>query len=279
MKRIIGINLAVVLILTTLLGCGRKENTGITVISREEGSGTRSAFAELMGILSDGTDNTTQTAEITNSTSVMIATVEGNVNAIGYISLGSMNDSVKAVKVDGVEATAENIKNGSYPAARPFIVASKDNLSRETRDFVDFILSTEGQKIIEEAGYISAAESGGYNGGGMRGRITLAGSTSVAPVMEVLAEAYRELNPDVEIEIQQTGSSAGMISAIEGVCDLGMASRRLKDSETEAGLTPIVIAMDGIAVIVNRKNSVDSLTGQQIKKIFTGEITDWSEIG
>jgi phosphate transport system substrate-binding protein len=259
-------------------GCGGKGSTAITVVSREEGSGTRAAFVELMGILSDGVDNITPDAEITNSTAVMIATVESNVNAIGYISIGSMSGSVKAVKVDGVAATPENVKNGSYPVARPFIVAAKDGLSRTARDFVDFVLSDEGQSIVEEEGYIGVWGGGKYKGAGMRGKVALAGSSSVAPVMEVLAEAYRELNPEVEIEIQQTGSSAGMIAAIRGVCDLGMASRKLKDSELAAGLKPVVIAMDGIAVIVNKARGVDSLTSRQIRKIFTGEITDWSEI-
>ncbi|MGI5937048.1 MAG: substrate-binding domain-containing protein [Oscillospiraceae bacterium] len=276
MKRLLVISLALGLLLAS--GCSGKGGTGITVVSREEGSGTRAAFVELTGILSEGADNTTQDAEITNSTAVMIATVEGNVNAIGYISLCSMNSSVKAVKVDGVAATPENVKNGSYPIARPFIIAAKEGLSGAASDFVNFILSDEGQRIVEEEGYIGVWGGDEYNGAGMRGKVTLAGSTSVAPVIEALAEAYRELNPEVEIEIQQTGSTAGVISAIEGVCDLGMASRRLKDSELEAGLTPVVIAMDGIAVIVNKASGVDSLTSEQIRKIFTGEITDWSEL-
>lgn len=251
----------------------------ISVISREEGSGTRGAFVELMGVVDeDDNDITTVNAEITNSTSVMITTVAGNPAAIGYVSLGSLSDEVKALKVDGVEATVDTVKSGDYKVARPFLLAYKDgSLSDVAQDFLNFILSDDGQAIIGEEGYISVAEGNTYEASGMSGKIVLAGSTSVSPVMEVLADAYKALNPDVTIEIQQTGSGAGITSAIEGVCDFGMSSRELKDSEA-AELASTQIAMDGIAVIVNNGNTLDDITSEQIKSIYLGETTDWSEI-
>jgi phosphate transport system substrate-binding protein len=279
MKKIFSICLVLVLILSALTGCGgSKTSSSINVVSREDGSGTRAAFVELMGIMQDDVDNTTDLAEITNSTSVMMTTVAGNPNAIGYVSLGSLNDSVKVVKIDGVEATVQNIKDKSYKVSRPFNIATKNGLSELAQDFVDYILSSEGQKIIEENGYISIGEGKSYGSSGKSGKITIAGSTSVAPVMEIIAEAYKVINPEVTIEIQQTGSSAGMTSTIEGVCDIGMASRELKGSELSGGLTATTIAMDGIAVIVNNKNAVESLTSEQVKSIFTGSITSWSDI-
>ena len=253
-------------------------NSSITVISREDGSGTRDAFTELMGILVDDTDNTVATAEISNSTSVVMQSVVGNKNAIGYISLGSLNDEVKAVSVDGVAATADNIVNGTYNVSRPFNIATKEDISELAADFVTYILSADGQAIIEEEGYISVSDAEAYTPAGLTGTIVIAGSTSVAPVMEVLADEYKALNEGVTIEIQQTGSSAGMTSTIEGACDIGMASRDVKDSEIAEGLIPTVIAMDGIAVIVHHENAVENLTSEQIRGIYTGEITDWSQI-
>ena len=251
----------------------------ISVISREEGSGTRGAFVELMGVVDeDDNDITTVNAEITNSTSVMLTTVAGNPAAIGYVSLGSLSDEVKAIKVDGVAATVEDINNGTYKVARPFLVAYTDgSLTDVAQDFLNYIMSDDGQAIINEEGYISVAEGNTYTASGMSGRIVLAGSTSVSPVMEVLADAYKALNPDVTIEIQQTGSGAGITSAIEGVCDFGMSSRALTDEEA-AELVNTQIATDGIAVIVNNENPVEDMTSDQIKGIYLGEITDWSEI-
>lgn len=251
----------------------------ISVISREEGSGTRGAFVELMGVVDeDDNDITTVNAEITNSTSVMLTTVAGNPAAIGYVSLGSLSDDVKAIKVDGVAATVEDINNGTYKVARPFLVAYKDgSLTDVAQDFLNFIMSDDGQAIVNEEGYISVAEGNTYTASGMSGRIVLAGSTSVSPVMEVLADAYKALNPDVTIEIQQTGSGAGITSAIEGVCDFGMSSRALTDEEA-AELVNTQIATDGIAVVVNNENPVEDMTSDQIKGIYLGEITDWSEI-
>lgn len=280
MKKLLAISLALAMFVLAFTGCGGSaSNDTISVISREEGSGTRGAFVELTGILKDDVDRTVATAEATSSTSVMMTTVAGDKNAIGYISLGSLNDTVKAVEVDGTAATVENIKNGSYKIARPFNIATKDSLSPLAQDFINFILSKEGQAIIEEEGYIPASENAAsYTASGLTGKITLAGSTSVAPVMDVLAAKYKELNAGVTIEIQQSGSSAGMTSAIEGVCDIGMSSRELKDSELSAGLKATTIATDGIAVIVNKENTTNALTSEQITSIFIGEITKWSEL-
>ena len=251
----------------------------ISVVAREEGSGTRGAFVELMGVVDeDDNDITTLNAEITNSTSVMLTTVAGNPSAIGYVSLGSLSDDVKAVKVDGAEATADNVKSGEYAVARPFLLAYKDgSLSDVAQDFLAFIMSADGQKIISDEGYISVEEGEAYTASGLTGKVVLDGSTSIAPVMEALADAYKALNPDVTVEIQQTGSGAGITSAIEGVCDFGMASRALKDSE-KAELVSTQIASDGIAVVVNNDNTIDELTSEQIKNIYLGETTDWSEI-
>lgn len=253
----------------------------ITVISREEGSGTRGAFIELMGIEDDDGDHTVDTAEISNSTSVVTQTVAGNSSAIGYISLGALNDTVKAVKVDGVEPTVDNVKGGSYAVSRPFEICYKEeNLTDLGRDFIDFIMSADGQKIIADEGYIAvddAAEA--YSGDRMSGNLSLNGSTSVSPVMEVLAEAYRAINPDVTIDIQQTGSGAGITATMDGSCEIGMSSRALKDEELAEGLTEQQIAVDGIAVIVNQDNGVEDLTSEQIRQIFVGEITNWAELG
>lgn len=275
-KKLLTALIAAALAATALVSCG-KQNDTITVVSREDGSGTRGAFTELMGIDKDGTDRTYAKAEISNSTSVVISTVAGNKNAIGYISLGSLNDSVKAVKVDNVEATVVNVKNGSYKISRPFIIATKDEISDLAADFIKFILSDDGQAIVSEK-YITIGGNGAYTASGLSGKVTLAGSTSVSPLMDELAAAYKALNPDVTIEIQQSGSGAGIQSAIEGVCDIGMSSRELKDSEKEAGLTPTVMALDGIAVIVNKDNSVDALSSEQIQSIYVGETTSWADV-
>ncbi|MEE1196367.1 MAG: substrate-binding domain-containing protein [Lachnospiraceae bacterium] len=253
----------------------------ITVVSREDGSGTRGAFIELFGVeqkndAGEKVDYTTVDAEITNNTSVMMTTVAGNPNAIGYISLGSLNDSVKAVKIDGVEATVENVKSGDYQVCRPFNIVTKDDLSEVAQDFIDFILSVEGQEVVAENGYIALDDVEAYAGSAPEGKVVVAGSSSVTPVMEKLKEAYAEVNPNAEIEIQQSDSTTGVNSAIEGICDIGMASRDLKDSET--GVTATVIAQDGIAVIVNNENPTDDLTVDQVKAIYVGETTAWDEI-
>ena len=254
----------------------------ITVVSREDGSGTRGAFIELFGVEekdADGNkvDNTTEEAEITNNTEVMMSTVAGNVDAIGYISLGSLNDSVKAAKIDGVEATAENIKSGEYKVSRPFNIATNGEVSDVAQDFIDYILSPEGQAVVEENGYI-AVDSTEAESTQPEGKVVVAGSSSVTPVMEKLKEAYAEVNPNAEIEIQQSDSTTGMTSTIDGICDIGMASRDLKDEELEAGLTATTIANDGIAIIVNNDNPTDDLTTDQVKNIYVGEVTTWGDL-
>lgn len=277
MKKFLALLSCAVLMAATAVGCG-SQNEKITVVSREDGSGTRSAFSELMGIVKDDKDNTTDTAEVTNSTSVMLTTVAGNKAAIGYVSLGSLNDTVKAIKVDGVEATAENVKAGKYAVSRPFNIVTGKDLTPLAQDFISYILSTDGQAVVDEKGYISVTQGEAYKASGQTGTLTIAGSTSVAPLMEVLADKYMALNSGVKIEIQQSGSSAGITSAVEGVCQIGMASRELKDSETAKGVTATKIAMDGIAVIVNKDNSCSELTSDQIRKIYTGETTQWSDL-
>lgn len=261
-------------------GSGSSACGAISVISREDGSGTRGAFTELFEIEdADGNDATTTSAVVTNSTSVMMTTVAGDPNSIGYISLGSLNDTVKAVEIDGVAPSADGVKDGSYKVARPFNVVAGQNLSDVAQDFLNFIMSSDGQAVVSEENYVSVADDAQpYVASGKSGKVVVAGSSSVTPVMEKLAEAYQALNPDVNIEVQQSDSSTGVQSAIDGTCDLGMASRELKDSETSQGVKPVVIAMDGIAVVVNNDSAVNGLTSEQVKGIFTGEITDWSDV-
>ena len=288
--------LAVCVAFACMLLAGCSSNSGdsessdsgesINVVSREDGSGTRGAFVELFGVEQEDengetVDMTTESASITNSTAVMMTTVAGDANAIGYISLGSLDDSVKAVKIDGAEATVDNVKSGDYKVSRPFNVVTNSNteLSDVAQDFMNFILSSDGQAVVAEEGYIPLDGGEAYTASNLSGTVTVAGSSSVTPVMEKLAEAYQALNPDVTIEVNQSDSTIGVTSAIEGACDLGMASRDLKDSETSEGAQATVIATDGIAVIVNPESAVEDLTSDQVKQIFTGEITSWSEIG
>lgn len=253
----------------------------ISVVTREEGSGTRDAFTELTGVLvKDGenkTDNTTTSAVTINSTEAVITNVKDNEAAIGYISLGSLNDTVKALKIGGVEATADNVKSGDYAVSRPFNIAYKGELSDVAQDFVDYIMSSDGQKIVSDNGYVTVSENAAYSGKKPSGKISVAGSSSVSPVMEKLAEAYQKVNTNAKVEIQTSDSSAGMQSAMGGTCDIGMASRELKDEEKSA-LKVETIAKDGIAVIVNNANTCDDLTLDQVKSIYTGETTVWSDI-
>lgn len=253
----------------------------ISVVTREEGSGTRDAFTELTGVLvKDGdnkTDNTTTSAVTINSTEAVITNVKDNEAAIGYISLGSLNDTVKALKIGGVEATADNVKSGDYAVSRPFNIAYKGELSDVAQDFVDYIMSSDGQKIVSDNGYVTVSENAAYSGKKPSGKISVAGSSSVSPVMEKLAEAYQKVNTNAKVEIQTSDSSAGMQSAMGGTCDIGMASRDLKDEEKSA-LKVETIAKDGIAVIVNNVNTCDDLTLDQVKSIYTGETTVWSDI-
>ena len=254
----------------------------IDVISREDGSGTRGAFIELFGIEEkqgdEKVDMTTEDASITNSTSVMMTTVAGDENAIGYISLGSLNDTVKAVKIDGAEASAENVANDTYKVSRPFNIITTDKLSDAAKDFENYILSSDGQQIVEDNGYIKVADDAkAYEQSDAEGKVVVAGSSSVTPVMEKLIEAYKKVNTGAEIELQTTDSTTGMTSAIDGSYDIGMASRELQDEEKDK-LDSQVIATDGIAVIVNKNNTTDELSSDQVKTIYTGDATTWDEV-
>ena len=289
-KKVLAMAVLSAVAVTGLAGCGggkedEATDTAISVISREDGSGTRGAFVELFGVeqkndAGQKEDMTTEEAIITNSTSVMMTTVAGNVNAIGYVSLGSLNDTVKAVTIDGVAPSVAAIKDGSYKISRPFnVVPSAAGLSAEAQDFMDFIMSADGQAVVEASGYIAAVDNApAYAASGISGKVVVAGSSSVTPVMEKLKEAYVAINPDVTIEVQMSDSSTGVNYAIDGTCDLGMASRALKASEVEKGAVSTAIALDGIAVIVNNDAAVSGLTAEQVCGVYTGEITDWNQI-
>ena len=255
----------------------------ISVLSREDGSGTRGAFIELFGIEKKDAngkkvDYTTEEAAITNSTAVMLTSVAGDGYAIGYVSLGSLNDSVKPVKIDGADATVANITNGSYKISRPFNIAVKEGLSPVALDFVNFIVSDEGQKVIATNKYIKIQNTKPYTSSKANGKVVVAGSSSVSPVMEKLIEAYKGVNPNAKLELQTSDSTTGVTNAITGACDIGMASRALKDSEKAKGVKEITIAIDGIAVIVNKVNPVENMTKVQVEQIFTGNITKWSDV-
>lgn len=285
MKKAISFIMSALLVTALLTGCGanasKEEN--ITVATREDSSGTRGAFIELFGIEEKDAsgkkvDHTIATADVNNSTGIMLTAIAQNESAIGYVSMGSLNDTVKALAIDGAEASTDDIKNGTYKVARPFIIAIKDNISPAAQDFIDYILSSEGQAVVQEHGYIPLDNTSPYSGSGNSEKVAIEGSSSVTPLMEKLKEAYVKVNPDAKIEIQQSDSSSGISSAASGVCEIGMSSRELKDSELSQGLTPIVIATDGIAVIVNKANPISELTSAQVKSIYTGEITKWSEV-
>lgn len=256
----------------------------IDVISREDGSGTRGAFIELFGIEEkqgdEKVDMTTVDASITNSTSVMMTTVAGDENAIGYISLGSLNDAVKAVKIDGAEASAENVANDTYKISRPFNIVTGEEVSDAAQDFINYIMSADGQQIVEDNGYIKVVEDASvYEQSDAEGKVVAAGSSSVSPVMEKLKEAYEKANGGkITVEVQQSDSTTGITSASEGICDIGMASRELKDEEGSENLTATAIARDGIAVVVNNSNEIEDLTSEQVKSIFTGETAEWEDL-
>lgn len=302
LKKFIAIMATVGMVASLAVGCGSSDDTAseggdtsaesssdwdpsmdITIVSREDGSGTRGAFIELFGIEEevDGekVDMTTEEAQITNSTSVMMTTVAGDDYAIGYVSLGSLDDSVKALKIDGAEATAENIKSGEYKVSRPFNIATKEgNDNAVAADFIKFIMSEEGQAVVADNGYIPLDDVEAYAGEAPEGKAVVGGSSSVSPVMEKLIEAYKEVNPNAEIELQTTDSTTGMESTISGAYDIGMASREVKDEELAEGLTAQVIATDGIAVVVNKNNTTDELSSDQVKSIYTGEALTWDEV-
>ena len=284
MKRIISISLLLAVCISMLTGCGQSgfdPKTAVTVVSREEGSGTRSAFVELLGIEvkgADGTkkDLTSKEAIIAKQTDVMMTAVAKNKHAIGYISLGSLNDTIKAVAIDGVPANSENVKSGDYTISRPFFVATKGKPSGLAEDFIKFILSDQGQAVVSR-NYIAVSNTPDiYNGGALKGKLVIAGSSSVTPVMEKLKEAYVKINADAVIEIQQSDSSAGMNAALSGTCDIGMASRDLRENELKE-LRPVKIAMDGIAVIVNKENTIVGLSKKQVKDVFT-ERAVWNDL-
>ena len=299
-RKLLAIAMSVMCTAALMTGCGSSNgasssNAGsgsdsgsasqpISVVSREDGSGTRGAFVELTGVEekdADGnkTDNTTADAIISNSTEIMMTTVSGDEYAIGYSSTGSLNDTVKALNVDGVEPTAQNIKDGKYSLSRPFNIATKGTPGKLAQDFIDYILSEEGQKVVEDNGYIASVDDAkAFKSSGESGKLVVAGSSSVTPVMEKLAEAYKAVNKKAEIEIQESDSTTGMTAAADGTCDIGMASRELEDSEKDKGLTSQAIALDGIAVIVNTQNTRTEITTDMVKKIFTGEVTDWSDV-
>jgi phosphate transport system substrate-binding protein len=284
MKKITAV--AAVLLASAMIFAGGKKdaaNEEITVISREDGSGTRGAFIELLGVeqkdsSGNKVDYTTETASISNSTSVVMTSVAQNSSAIGYISLGSLNSTVKALSIDGAEPTVANIKSDAYKIARPFNIATKGVVSDVTQDFINYILSIEGQKVVESKGYIAVETKGSYKGTKPAGKIVVSGSSSVTPVMEKLKEEYLKLNTNAQIEVMLSDSTTGMNSAIEGICDIGMASRAVKSSELDKGLTAIVIAIDGIAIIVNKDSPVNALTSAQVRDIYMGKITTWSQI-
>lgn len=259
------------------------EDYDFSVVSREDGSGTRGAFIELVGLEEevDGNkeDMTTQDAIVQNSTNGVMQTVSQDANAIGYISLGSLNDTVKAVKIEGVEATEENIVNGTYKISRPFNLAYKEaELNDLAKDFLKFCLSEDAQKLTLDEGYVPIQDKETYEAGKVSGTLTVAGSTSVTPLMQKMAEKYQELNPDAKIEIQSTGSSAGIEAVMDGAADIAMASRELKDEE-KSELAVEVIATDGIAVVVNPESKVEDLTIDELKQIFKGELKNTSELG
>lgn len=256
----------------------------VVLISREEGSGTRGAFVELFGIEMKNAegkkvDFTSEEADITNSTEVMLTSVAGNKYAIGYVSLGSLNKTVKALKIEGVSPSVSSIKNGTYKISRPFnIVTKQTGLSENASDFIRFILSSDGQAIVEANGYISATQNPAYIATGKKGKITVAGSSSVTPVMEKLAEAYEKLNPEIKIEVQMSDSTTGVNSTLNGVCEIGMASRELKDSEKAKGALQTKIAIDGIAVIINKENPTESASIQSVKDLYIGTISKWGDV-
>ena len=293
MKKSVSLLLAGLMLCGALAGCGGSndsaesttstdtESTGtsgaIHVVSREDGSGTRGAFVELTGVEDDNGDNTTVEAEIANRTDAVLTTVAGNEAAIGYVSLGSLNDTVKAVTVDGVEATVDNVKSGDYTLSRPFNIATKGEPTGVAADFIGFIMSADGQAIVGED-YITVNDNAeAFTSDGSSGHITVGGSSSVSPVMEQLIEAYKAVNPNAQIDLQTSDSTSGMTGAMDGTFAIGMASRELKDEEA-AELTGTAIALDGIAVIVNTANTVDNLTMDQIRSIYVGETTDWADV-
>lgn len=293
-KKLIAVGVVCVMAATLFTACGSSSGSSsssssstptgkISVVSREEGSGTRGAFIELFGIQtkkSDGTkvDNTIKSAEVTNSTAVMLQTVQGNEKAIGYISLGSLSSDVKALKVDGAKASVANVKSGDYKISRPFNIVTGKKTNAAAKDFINYIMSKDGQAVVEKQGYVAEDTSKAYTKSSASGKIVVAGSSSVTPLMEKIVEAYQKVNTDIKVEVQESDSTTGVTSTIQGVCNIGMASRDLESSETAKGVKSKEIARDGIAVIVNNSNGLSNISSDNVKQIYTGKITDWSEI-
>ncbi len=276
MKKVL-LGALVAMLATTVFAAGKADNDTISVITREDGSGTRGAFVELVGLDESGSDETSLDAIVHDGTGKVMTAVQNDASAIGYISLGSLNDTVKAVSIDGVAPSVSNIQSGSYKIARPFNIAYGDNLSALALDFIDFIKSAEGQAIASEEGFIPVYENAAYAGGMDSGNLSIGGSTSVYPLMEKLAESYKQRNPNVVINIEGIGSSAGVKGAIDGTFEIGMASRSLKDSEL-AQINGMVIAQDGIAVVVNNENTLENLSVDAVKEIYLGNVTNYSEV-
>jgi len=274
------------MLMTAFTGCGNSADfdagKSINAITREEGSGTRGAFIELFGLeekQADGTkkDLISKDIGVESNTNTILSTVQNDVYAIGYVSMGSLNDNVKALQIDGIDATTANVKNGTYNVSRPFNIATKGEATGLSKDFIDFIMSKEGQEVVWKK-YITIDESAAlYAGSKPSGTITVGGSSSVSPLMEDLITRYKEINPNATVQLQISDSSIGMTKTIEGAYDIGMASRELKDSE-KTELKDTQIALDGIAVIVNKKNTSTTLSKDDVKKIYLSETKAWSDI-
>lgn len=287
-KKLLLLGLVAVMVIAMFTGCGKKdsgssEDSGasgkINVLTREEGSGTRGAFIELFGIEDENkVDQTIKSAEVTNSTAVMLQTVAGDESSVGYISLGSLNDSVKALKVDGVEPSVDAVKSGDYKVSRPLNIVIGKKTDAASKDFINFIMSKEGQAVVEKEGFVKEDTDKEYKKADVSGKISVAGSSSVTPLMEKLVEAYKEANPNVKVEVQESDSTTGITSAAKGVCNIGMASRDLKDEETKEDVKTTEIARDGIAVIVNKANNIEKISSDSVKSIYTGKLENWEDV-
>ena len=278
--------IVIISILACATGCGGSSEfdteQSINVISREDGSGTRGAFTDIFGLILQGEGGTrkdisTKEAVIAKQTDVLMASITNDKYAIGYISMGSLNDTVKAVAIDGIMPSAATVGSEEYSVVRPFWIFTKENPSELCVDFIDFVTSADGQAVVSQNYIESFRDAAEYSGNKPSGKIVVAGSSSVTPIMEKLKEAYIGVNPGAKIEIQQSDSSAGFTGTVEGTCDIGMASRDLTEDE-QVQVNSVKIALDGIVIVVNKNNSVDNLSKQQVKEIFTGEITKWSEL-
>jgi phosphate transport system substrate-binding protein len=268
----------------TTTGSSWDASRQVNVIARDPGSGTHAAFIELLGIevSADGnvTDNTYIGAYIAPSTGGVITTVAGDEFAIGYISMGAMNTSVRALSVDGIAATVENVQNGTYPVFRSFYMAVQPVLSPEAAAFLAFIQSAEGQDVIAGRNYVPAFASPAafVAPEGLSGTVVAAGSTSMTDITQRLAEAFEAVVPGVSVEVHSSGSGAGITAAIDGIADIGLTSRAIRDGELEQGVISETMAHDGIVVVVNNSSPVTALTSSQIHDIFVRDVTRWNEV-